>query len=88
MLPRYIQFMTKLEVFTSALDLPEPDRAKLVLALLRSLEPGAGLAAEDWDQAWDSEVTRRLNDWRNGKARSRPADESVQRVRERLAALK
>ena len=80
--------MTTLEVFTSALDLPESDRAKLVLALLRSLEPDDGLAAHEWDRTWDDEITRRLDDWRSGKARSSPANESIARVRERLAALK
>lgn len=63
-----------------ALTLPEAARAQLAQTLLQSLEP---LAEADVEQAWDAEVTRRLERVRGGTAQGRPADEVFRDIRAR-----
>lgn len=62
-----------------ALTLPETDRAHLAQILLQSLEP----AEEGVEQAWASEVGRRLERVRVGTAQGRPADEVFRDIRAR-----
>ncbi len=70
-----------IETITSdALMLSETDRAHLAQTLLRSLEPAEG----DIEQAWTSEVGRRLEQVHNGTATGRPAEEVFRDIRERI----
>lgn len=63
-----------------ALTLPETERAHLAQSLLQSLEPSAEEGVED---AWDAEVSRRLELVRQGTAQGRPADEVFRAIRAR-----
>ena len=72
---------TTIEQIThEALTLPETDRAHLAQTLLQSLEP----AEESVEQAWASEVGRRLERVHEGTAQGRPADEVFRDIRARL----
>ena len=72
---------TTIEQIThEALTLPETDRAHLAQTLLQSLEP----AEESVEQAWASEVGRRLERVHEGTAQGRPADEVFLDIRARL----
>ncbi|MEO8353779.1 MAG: addiction module protein [Chthoniobacteraceae bacterium] len=68
------------EITNNALTLSETDRAHLAQTLLRSLEPAEG----DIDEAWTTEVGRRLEQVRNGTASGRPAEEVFRDIRERI----
>ena len=63
-----------------ALTLPETDRAHLAHTLLQSLEP----AEESVEEAWASEVGRRVKRVHEGTAQGRPADEVFRDIRARL----
>ena len=67
------------QITHEALTLPESDRAHLAQTLLQSLEP----AEEGVEQAWASEVGRRLERVRAGAAQGRPADEVFRDIRAR-----
>lgn len=67
------------QITHEALTLPESDRAHLAQTLLQSLEP----AEEGVEQAWASEVGRRLERVRAGTAQGRPADEVFRDIRAR-----
>ena len=72
---------TTIEQIThEALTLPEADRAHLAQTLLQSLEP----AEESVEQAWVSEVGRRLERIHEGTAQGRSADEVFRDIRARL----
>ena len=62
-----------------ALTLTERERAHLAQTLLQSLEP----AEEGVEQAWATEVGRRLERVRQGTAQGRPADEVFRDIRAR-----
>jgi putative addiction module component (TIGR02574 family) len=63
-----------------ALTLSEAERAHLAQTLLQSLEPGA---SETVEEAWDVEVSRRLDEVRQGMAQGRPADDVFRDIRAR-----
>jgi len=66
---------------SEALTLPEPERAELAYALVRSLdEPADSGAAEEWDK----ELVRRLNAIDSGTAKLIDREELQRRFRERL----
>ena len=65
-----------------ALELSESDRAKLAYDLLSSLD---GPPDKDADQAWDREISSRLDEIDSGKATMIKADEAIQRIKQRLA---
>jgi putative addiction module component (TIGR02574 family) len=69
-------------ILVAALDLPDPDRAKLALRLVESLD---GPADEDVEVAWATEIRRRVMDLREGKSTTLSADEVKGRVHARLA---
>jgi len=75
--------MTSSEVLAAILRLPEEERAKLALELLRSLdgepEPGAG-------EAWDKEIDRRAAEVVAGTADTMTLDEYRAHVRKRRTA--
>jgi putative addiction module component (TIGR02574 family) len=64
-----------------ALELPETERAALAHDLLVSLD---GAADADATQAWEAEVTRRLDDLESGEVQTVEADEALRRIDARL----
>jgi putative addiction module component (TIGR02574 family) len=53
------------------------ERAEVAYAYLRSLEP----EDEDAEQAWDTELSRRVADIRSGKAVGKPAEQLFSELR-------
>ncbi len=70
-------------ILAEAMDLPEEDRARLALRLAESLGPAPAPGAE---QAWASEIARRVERLRAGTAPTMPGREAVAKARARLAA--
>lgn len=64
-----------------ALELPETERAALAHDLLASLD---GPPDADAQQAWENEITKRLNELESGKACTVDADEALRRIDTRL----
>ncbi|MGH8287596.1 MAG: addiction module protein [Steroidobacteraceae bacterium] len=64
-----------------ALGLPERARATLAHDLLASLD---GPPDADAQQAWEAEITKRLDELEAGKARAIDADEALRRLDARL----
>ena len=64
-----------------ALELPESERAALAHDLLASLD---GPADADAQQAWEAEITKRLDELEAGKARAVDAEEALRRIDVRL----
>jgi putative addiction module component (TIGR02574 family) len=64
-----------------ALELPPQDRAALAHDLLASLD---GPADANADEAWEAEITRRLDELESGKAHTVDADEALRRIDARL----
>ncbi len=75
--------MNTSDVLAAILRLPDEERAKLALEILRSLdgepEPGAG-------EAWDAEIDRRAAEVAAGTADTMALDEYRAHVRRRRAA--
>lgn len=63
-----------------ALTLSEHERAHLAQTLLQSLEP---VADEGVEEAWNTEVARRMERIHQGTAQGRPADEVFRDIRAR-----
>jgi putative addiction module component (TIGR02574 family) len=81
--------VTKLEtLLTEALTLPAVERARLALALLRSLDHAAGDSAEQISTAWTTELAQRLQDIREGKVALIDLDDVDAYVAEQLAAVR
>lgn len=74
--------MSSAEVITKALELSSEDRADLARQLILSLEPPA--ADADAENAWESEIERRLGRVDRGEARFFDVDESITRARRAL----
>ena len=72
--------MTVEEVKTQALRLGPRDRASLAQELLASLD---SLDGADVEQLWVEEAQRRSAELDGGKARAYPADEVLERARQR-----
>jgi putative addiction module component (TIGR02574 family) len=73
---------TQLESITSAaMTLSERERAKLAHDLVASLDGPADISVEE---AWDSEICRRINDIESGKTELMDADEAIARARARI----
>jgi putative addiction module component (TIGR02574 family) len=64
-----------------ALELPETERAALAHDLLVSLDSPADA---DASQAWEAEITRRLDDLESGEVQTVEADEALRRIDARL----
>ena len=73
-------------VLAAALDLTPEERADVAAHLLDSLEeyddPGDDVAA-----AWEAEITRRVEDLREGRVKTVPASEVHARIEARLKAF-
>lgn len=77
------------EVLERALDLPPEDREELVSKLQESLEVEEDdgepvLSEEEWEEAWDSEILRRLDDLRSGRVKGVDAFEMLRQSRAEL----
>jgi putative addiction module component (TIGR02574 family) len=68
-------------ILDEALELPEPERARLALRLAESLEPSPELGAEE---AWAEEIARRIARLRDGSVRTVSSEEAMARARARL----
>lgn len=68
------------ELEAQILGLPPADRARLLERLIASFEPRL-----DEQDAWMQLALRRQNDVRSGKAAMSPGDETLARVRARIA---
>ena len=69
---------TDFEAITvAALALPERQRADLLARLMDSLNV---LPDADDDQAWDTEIARRLEDLRSGKEKGLPWEEARKQI--------
>lgn len=64
---------------SSVRNLTVPERAELAYFLLTLLEP----EEEGAEEAWRSEISRRVAEIRSGQARGRSADEVLAELRER-----
>jgi len=64
-----------------ALELPPTERAALAHDLLASLD---GPADADAAEAWEAEITARLDDLQSGKVETVEADEALRRIDARL----
>jgi putative addiction module component (TIGR02574 family) len=71
--------VTKENIEAAALQLPEPERARLAELLLASLDEEDEIAA-----AWADEAQRRFEELTSGKTKGLPADEVLERIRSRL----
>jgi putative addiction module component (TIGR02574 family) len=64
-----------------ALELPENERAALAHDLIASLDGPADTGAE---QAWEAEITKRLDELEAGNARTVDAEEALRKIDDRL----
>ena len=64
-----------------ALELPENERAALAHELLSSLD---GPADADAQQAWEAEITKRLDELMTGNARTLDVDEALGKIDARI----
>jgi putative addiction module component (TIGR02574 family) len=69
------------ELLKKALSLPEEDRATLAGFLIESLDTNIDASAE---QAWNDEVSRRIEELDAGKARTLPWEEVRRRALTKL----
>jgi putative addiction module component (TIGR02574 family) len=69
-------------LLAEALQLPEQERARLALRLAESLDRAAGADSED---AWASEVSRRIERLRAGTVQTVSAETALAQARERLS---
>ncbi len=68
------------ELLKEALDLPPAERAALAGSLLRSLED---VVDEDAEAAWDSEISRRVQELDRGKVKPVPWADTRRRLTEK-----
>ena len=66
------------EVTNNALNLPPEERAELAHKLIESLDEGTDKEVES---AWDAEIERRVSEIKSGKAKGRPAEEILAKIR-------
>ncbi len=60
--------MTKTDIYQNALSLSEEDRAELANLLWESLVPTDPARQLEYEQAWEGEIQRRLDEIRSGNA--------------------
>ncbi len=70
--------VTTEKICIEALSLPRDARAEIAHRLLTSLENED--FSDDVSEAWRSEIQRRRQDFREGKAKPVPADEALRRA--------
>jgi hypothetical protein len=74
--------MSGSEVLTKALELPDPERARLAWDLLLSLEDEP--ADADWNSAWAVEIAARRTALQEGRTSARDWREAMAGIREKL----
>lgn len=67
------------EVEAAALDLPRVERAQLAARLLASLDEETAV-----ERAWEEEITRRVEDLRLGRVKTRPVEELLDEIEARI----
>lgn len=77
---------TKDELLRGAMALSADDRAELAEAIWDSVELSPQEAAEQPDDGWDSEILKRLEDVRSGRAKTVDGFELIRRAREEMHA--
>lgn len=74
-------------VLEQAGQLSYDEREKLVRDLIAGLQvPGDDLSEAQWKAAWGAEIERRLQAYEQGKVKGVPWRESIQQIRDALAA--
>lgn len=71
-----------------ALRLPDAERGKLAMQLLRTLEPDDEdeVSKDEWEAAWSAEIDRRVREVDDGSAELIDGDEVLAEARAWLAA--
>lgn len=72
---------TDRDIEKEAKSLPKKERARLALALIESLDPGAD---EDAEALWLEEAERRLKAYDAGKTQSRSVNDAIAEIRSGL----
>lgn len=81
--------MTKPELLAAVLELPVGERAEVAAALIRSIDaPDDLVSPEEWEEAWRSEVPRRVREWEAGDVQGVPAADALAAARRRLMNLR
>ena len=73
--------MSKTQLLEPIKQLPRPERAELILAVMESLEEPS---PEEHEQLWAAEINRRYSDYESGKTKGIPYEEVMQDVESRL----
>lgn len=73
--------MSTEQIVREAMALPAQKRAELAYQLLASLDSPE---QRQIDQAWEEEIERRIDAYESGKEKSRPVDEVIHKIRQRL----
>jgi putative addiction module component (TIGR02574 family) len=71
--------LTAAEIESAAMQLPRARRAEIAARLITSLDEETQV-----EKAWAEEIRRRVRDYRNGKANTRPIDAVLNEVDELL----
>jgi putative addiction module component (TIGR02574 family) len=74
---------TLAEVTHDAAELPQTDRLKLARILL-DISPSKPEPSADIQNAWDTEIQRRLQDLRSGKVKGIPLQETKRKIEKRF----
>lgn len=77
--------MSRDQLLTAALALPEEERAALAHDLLLSLAPDEVASKEEWEQAWAEELQLRASRYERGETTARDWREVLAEVRASLA---
>jgi hypothetical protein len=81
--------MSALEsLLKQALELPDAERGKLAMQLLRTLEPDDEdeVAGDEWEAAWSAEIDRRVREVDDGSTELLDGDEVLAEARAWLDA--
>ena len=72
------------KVTEEARELSPHDRQELLARLIRDLEPPTGDSSAEIAAAWDTEISRRLEEIDSGKVKLIPAEEVFAKIQARL----
>lgn len=73
------------DVYQAALRLPEADRAEIAAKLMESIDPEQD---ESWEEAWNSEIAKRIEELELGKVKTIPWAEVRQMMQTGRSASK
>jgi putative addiction module component (TIGR02574 family) len=74
--------LTREQILSEALALGPDERAELAESLWLSVDEGT---QAEIDAAWATEVSRRIADFDAGRAKAKPVEESIERLRRKAA---